>query len=230
MELLQFVLDLFIHLDKHLQGVIQAFGIWTYVILFIIIFCETGLVVTPILPGDSLLFAAGALAAGGSLNISLLMLILFTAAIAGDNTNYWIGRYVGPKVFHEEKARFFKKEYLDRTHAFFEKHGGITIIIAQFIPIIRTFAPFVAGIGRMSYRWFLSYNLIGVLSWVSIFCLGGFFFGNIPAVKHNFSLVIMAIIAISLMPGAIEYFRHRCRNSRRPDAVRDRCALPERED
>lgn len=214
MEILQHFIDLFIHLDRHLQGAIQAFGVWTYVLLFVIIFCETGLVVTPILPGDSLLFAAGALAAGGSLNISLLLVLLSIAAIAGDNVNYWIGHYVGPKVFHQENARFFKKEYLDKTHAFFEKHGGKTIIIAQFIPIIRTFAPFVAGIGRMSYRWFLSYNLIGVLAWIVVFLLGGFYFGNLPAVKHNFTMVILAIIFISLLPGTIEYFRHRRRQSK----------------
>jgi len=213
MEILQNFIDLFIHLDRHLQGAIQSFGVWTYVLLFVIIFCETGLVVTPILPGDSLLFAAGALAAGGSLNISLLFVLLCIAAIAGDNTNYWIGRYVGPKVFHQENARFFKREYLDKTHAFFEKHGGKTIIIAQFIPIIRTFAPFVAGIGKMSYNWFLGYNVIGVLTWIVVFLLGGFYFGNLPAVKHNFTMVILAIILISLLPGTIEYIRHRRRQA-----------------
>ncbi|MFH0802216.1 MAG: DedA family protein [bacterium] len=209
MEILQNFIDLFVHLDRHLQGAIETFGVWIYVLLFVIIFCETGLVVTPILPGDSLLFAAGALAAGGSLSINLLFVLLFIAAIAGDNTNYWIGRFVGPKVFHQENARFFKKEYLDKTHAFFEKHGGKTIIIAQFIPIIRTFAPFVAGIGKMSYRWFLGYNVIGVLAWMAVFLLGGFYFGNLPAVKHNFTMVIMVIILISFLPGIIEYIRHR---------------------
>jgi len=209
MELLAKFFDLIVHLDKYLDLLIQNYGPWTYLLLFGIIFCETGLVVTPFLPGDSLLFAAGAFAARGSLKAGILFLILGLAAVAGDTVNYWIGHYVGPKVFHREKTRFLKKEYLDRTHHFYEKYGGETIIIARFIPIIRTFAPFVAGIGRMTYGKFIAYNVIGGIGWVAIFVFGGYFFGNIPLVRRNFSLVILVIILISLMPGIIEFVRQR---------------------
>ena len=209
MELIAKFIDLFLHLDRHLNEIIQAYGAWTYAILVLIIFCETGLVVTPILPGDSLLFAAGAFAALGSLDVWWLFLLLSIAAVAGDTVNYWIGYKVGPKVFHETEARFFKREYLDRTHQFYEKHGGKTIIIARFVPIIRTFAPFVAGIGRMTYWRFISYNVIGGIAWIAVFVFGGYYFGNIPIVKRNFTLVIMAIITLSILPGVIEYWRQR---------------------
>ncbi|MBI1883326.1 MAG: DedA family protein [Chlamydiae bacterium] len=202
-------IDFFLHLDQHLSVMIQNCGLWTYLILFLIVFCETGLVVTPILPGDSLLFAAGAFAAQGSLKVEILLLILSFAAVAGDTLNYWIGAIVGPKVFHQEKSRFLKKEYLDRTHSFYEKYGAKTIILARFVPIVRTFAPFVAGIGKMSYTRFLSYNLLGGLAWIFAFILGGYFFGNLSYVKHNFTLVILAIIVISILPGAVEYVRQR---------------------
>ena len=209
MELLKTLLDIFLHIDKHLSELIQNYGLWTYLIMFIIIFLETGLVVTPFLPGDSLLFAAGTFAALGALDMMWLFVILSIAAIAGDTVNYWIGAYVGPKVFHKEKVRFLNKEYLDRTHQFYEKYGGKTIIIARFVPIIRTFAPFVAGIGSMTYWRFISYNVLGGIAWIVLCTLAGFFFGNLPIVKENFSLVILAIIIISILPGVIEYMRHR---------------------
>jgi len=211
MELIGTFIEYFLHLDKHLNVVIQSYGFWTYLILFLIIFCETGLVVTPILPGDSLLFAAGTFAALGSLHAEALFAVLSVAAVAGDSVNYSIGYAVGPKVFSQQDTRFFKKEYLDRTHQFYERHGGKTIIIARFMPIIRTFAPFVAGIGSMTYPRFLAYNVIGGLAWIGLFIYGGYFFGNIPVVKRNFTLVIMAIIFISILPGIIEYLRHRLR-------------------
>jgi len=213
MDLIKTFFDIFMHLDKHLGSVIQAYGIWTYLILFLIIFCETGLVITPLLPGDSLLFAAGAFAAIGALEVMWLFVLLTIAAIGGDTINYWIGKYMGPKIFHKEKVRFLNREYLDRTHQFYEKHGGKTIIIARFMPIIRTFAPFVAGIGRMTYLHFISYNVIGGIIWIASFVFGGYFFGNIPVVKRNFTLVIMAIIVLSIMPGIIEFLRHRYRRS-----------------
>jgi membrane-associated protein len=208
--LLQFIkllFDFIMHVDVHLSELIQSYGIWTYLILFLIIFCETGLVVTPFLPGDSLLFAAGAFAARGDLNVLLLFVLLAFAAILGNTTNYIIGHFVGPKVFHKEHVRFLNKEYLDRTHQFYEKHGGKTIIIARFIPIIRTFAPFVAGIGKMTYVRFISRDLVGGISWIGSFTFAGYFFGNIPTVKHNFTLVIFAIIIISILPGVIEFIR-----------------------
>jgi membrane-associated protein len=194
--------------------IIQNYGVWTYLLLFLIIFCETGLVVTPLLPGDSLLFAAGTFAALGSLKVEWLYILLSVAAIAGDTVNYWIGHYVGPKVFSKEDVRFLNKKYLDRTHEFYEKHGGKTIILARFIPIIRTFAPFVAGVGRMTYGHFISYNVFGGLAWIAIFLFGGYFFGNIPVVKRNFTLVILAIIFISVLPAVIEFLNQRYRSSR----------------
>jgi membrane-associated protein len=213
MELIQHFFDFFVHLDRHLELIIRDYGLWTYLILFLIVFCETGLVVTPILPGDSLLFAAGALAATTSLEVGWLLGLLSVAAVAGDAVNYWVGHRIGPRVFSRERTRFLNREYLDRTHAFYERHGGKTIIIARFMPIIRTFAPFVAGIGSMSYARFLAYNVVGGLLWVFVFIVGGYLFGNIPAVKRNFTLVIMVIIVISVMPGVIEFFRHRRRAS-----------------
>ena len=209
MELLKTFIDIFLHIDRHFSEIIQNYGLWTYLIMFIIIFMETGLVVTPFLPGDSLLFAAGAFAALGALDMTWLFVLLSIAAIGGDTVNYWIGAYVGPKVFHKEKVRFLNREYLDRTHQFYEKYGGKTIIIARFVPIIRTFAPFVAGIGSMTYWKFISYNVIGGIAWIVLCTLAGYFFGNLPIVKENFSLVILAIIIISILPGIIEYLRQR---------------------
>jgi membrane-associated protein len=208
-ELIKEFIDLFLHLDTHLQTVIQTYGTWTYVILFIIIFCETGLVVTPILPGDSLLFAAGAFAATGSLDLKWLLILLVIAAVLGDAVNYAIGHFMGPKVFSQPDSRFLKKEYLDRTHQFYEKYGGKTIIIARFVPIVRTFAPFVAGVGSMTYAKFASFNVIGGLLWVGVCLLTGYAFGNIPVVKENFTLVILGIIFVSILPGIIEYLRQR---------------------
>jgi len=209
MEFLSRLLDFVLHLDRHLSSLIQTYGLWTYLILFVIIFLETGLVVTPFLPGDSLLFAAGTFAAAKALNVLWLFALLSAAAILGDTVNYWIGHFVGPRVFHQEKSRVFKQQYLERTHRFYEKYGAETIIIARFVPIIRTFAPFVAGIGRMSYWKFISYNFIGGIGWVALFVFGGYFFGNIPFIKRNFGLVIIAIIIISTIPAAVEFLRHR---------------------
>ncbi len=213
MELIGNLIEFVLHLDKHLNVIIQTYGVWTYMLLFIVIFIETGLVVTPFLPGDSLLFAAGTFAALGSLNVGLLFVLLSGAAIAGDTANYWIGHFVGPKVFSKENVRFLNREYLDRTHQFYEKHGGKTIILARFIPIIRTFAPFVAGIGKMTYWRFISYNVVGGLVWPAIFLFGGYYFGNIPFVKRNFTIVILAIIFISVLPMIIEFLSHRLRPS-----------------
>ncbi|MCJ7537575.1 MAG: DedA family protein, partial [Anaerolineales bacterium] len=191
MQVISELVDFILHLDVHLNAIIQNFGIWTYLILFLIIFLETGIVITPFLPGDSLLFAAGSFAALGSLNVFALFIILSLAAILGDTINYWIGHFIGPRAF-SGNVRFLKKEYLDRTHGFYEKHGGKTIILARFIPIIRTFAPFVAGIGAMDYPTFLFFNVIGAVLWVALFTFGGYFFGNLPFVRDNFTIVILA--------------------------------------
>lgn len=193
-------------MDKYLSVIIQDFGLWSYLILFVVIFIETGLVVTPFLPGDSLLFAAGAFAAAGAFNPLLLFALLATAAVLGDTANYWIGHAIGPRVFTGD-IRFLKKEYLDKTQAFYEKYGGKTIFLARFIPIIRTFAPFVAGVGKMRYGYFISYNIIGGIVWTALCIFGGYFFGNLPFVKDNFSIVIMAIIVISVMPAVFEYIK-----------------------
>lgn len=209
MEIVVNFIDFFIHLDRYLNLLISSFGVWIYVLLFLIIFCETGLVVTPFLPGDSLLFALGALAAVGALELECLLLALPVAAVAGDNVNYSLGKFVGPRVFHQAKTRFFKKEYLERTHRFYERYGGKTIILARFVPIVRTFSPFVAGIGRMAYPRFLSYSIAGGIFWVASFLLGGYYFGNLPLVKENFTLVILAIIVLSIMPGFVELVRQR---------------------
>ena len=208
MDLLPRIIDLFLHLDQHLGQLISQYGTWTYLILSLIVFCETGLVVTPFLPGDSLLFAAGTFAALGALDLWLVVLLLTIAAIVGDTVNYWIGAYIGPRAFKGD-IRFLRKEYLDRTHAFYEKHGGKTIIMARFVPIIRTFAPFVAGVGAMSYPKFIVYNVVGAVLWVGLFVFGGYFFGNISVVRENFTLVILAIIAISVLPIVVEALRAR---------------------
>ncbi len=206
MELLKSFIDIFLHLDEHLSEMIVTYGNITYVILFAIIFVETGLVIMPFLPGDSLLFASGAFAAKGDLDIALLFFLLLTAGIIGDTVNYHIGKYLGMKVF-EKDYRFIKKEYLIKTHAFYEKHGGKAIIFARFIPIIRTFAPFVAGVGTMNYRRFIVFNIVGCAAWVGGFLMAGYFFGNIPAVKHNFTLVIFGIIFLSILPPIVQVLK-----------------------
>ncbi len=206
-EMIMYTIDVFLHLDKYLSMVIQNYGVLTYLILFLIIFAETGFVVTPFLPGDSLLFAAGAFAGIGALDVSLLLVLLSVAAIAGDSVNYSIGKYVGFKIYEQDTIKFIKKEHLLQTHQFYEKHGAITIIIARFIPIIRTFAPFVAGIGEMKYMKFITYNVVGGLLWIFSLVGGGYFFGNLPVVKNNFSLVIFAVVVISVLPVIIGLFR-----------------------
>ncbi|HEX7071701.1 MAG TPA: DedA family protein [Rhodothermales bacterium] len=211
MELIRDLLDFFLHLDVHLQAIVGEYGGWTYAILFLIIFAETGLVVTPFLPGDSLLFAAGALAAGGAMNPFALFVLLGGAAVLGDTVNYWAGSAIGPRVF-KPNARVLKTEYLERTQRFYDKYGGKTIVIARFVPIVRTYAPFVAGACRMHYGRFIAYNVIGGLVWVALFTFGGYLFGNIPIVKNNFTLVILAIIALSLVPPVLEWVRHRRTN------------------
>ncbi len=208
MNIIQHFIELVLHLDKYLGQIIQDYGIWTYLFLFIIIFMETGFVITPFLPGDLLIFAAGTLAGLGYMNIWVLYLVLCSAAILGDTVNYWIGHYIGPRAF-SGNIRFLKKEYIDRTHVFYEKHGGKTIIIARFIPIIRTFAPFVAGVGAMTYPKFITYNVVGGMAWVALFLFGGYFFGNLPFVQQNFSFVLLAIIFISVMPAVIEIINSR---------------------
>jgi membrane-associated protein len=217
-DVVRFFIDFILHIDVHLGEIIERFGLLTYGILFAIVFVETGLVVMPFLPGDSMLFAVGAFAAIGSLDLATAMGLLMLAAILGDTVNYWIGKKVGPKIFYKENVRFLNKKHLDRTHAFYLKHGGKTIIIARFMPFIRTFAPFVAGIGLMSYPRFLAFNVIGGVAWVSLFTLGGYFFGNLPVVRDNFSLVIMAIIVISVMPMVIEWLRTRRAKPQGPDS------------
>lgn len=200
---------LVLHLDQYLAAAIQEYGLWVYVILFLIIFLETGLVVTPFLPGDSLLFVAGALAGAGLLNIAWLFVLLAIAAIAGDTANYWLGRYFSDKVLRKEKIRFVKKEHLTRARDFYEKHGSETIIIARFLPLIRTFAPFVAGVAKMKYRRFISYNVIGGLAWVIGFLTAGYYFGNIPVIRENLGLVITAIIIITVLIAALEFLKHK---------------------
>jgi membrane-associated protein len=214
MELVQDIIEILIHLDRHLYDLCTAYGAWVYAIMFVIVFCETGLVVTPFFPGDSLLFAAGSLAAINALDLTSSMIVFALAAILGDTVNYWIGDYVGPKVFYQEKSRLFNKEYLVRTHRFYEKHGGKTIIIARFLPIIRTFAPFVAGIGSMTYGRFLLYNVLGGVLWVAVFVPAGYFFGSVPLVKNNFSLVIMALVLIPGIPTVVEVIRMQLKRRR----------------
>jgi membrane-associated protein len=208
MEIIHSLIDLFLHLDKHLDVVIQTYGVWTYALLFLILFLETGLVVTPILPGDSLLFAAGAFAARGSLDLGTLMLLLVVAAVLGDAANYSIGYFLGPKVL-SGKSRFLRPEYLEKTHRFYERYGGKTIVIARFVPIVRTFAPFLAGVGRMSYWSFAAYNVAGAILWILVCTLAGYFFGNLEIVQKNFTLVVLAIVFISILPALIEFLRSR---------------------
>jgi len=204
MEVVKFLIDFIIHLDVHLGEIISNYGVLTYGILFLIIFAETGFVVTPFLPGDSLLFASGAFAALGSLNVWVLVLLLVTAAVLGDTINYWIGHFFGQKIVDNPKIPLVNQEHIDKTEKFYKKHGGKTIILARFVPIVRTFAPFVAGVGKMSYSHFVLYNVVGGAAWVMLFSLAGYFFGNIPAVKHNFTLVIFGIIGVSVFPMIFE--------------------------
>jgi len=212
METLKKLLDIILHLNVHLDTLVSDYGAWVYAILFLIVFCETGLVVTPFLPGDSLLFAAGAIAAGGKLDIFLLILLLLAGAIAGDTANYWIGNLAGNKLV-ARFPRLIQKKHLDRTHDFFERYGGKTIIIARFVPIVRTFAPFVAGIGQMTYTRFMSFNVVGALLWVLLLVPAGYFFANVSFVKKNFSLVILAIIFLSILPAVFEFWRARRRST-----------------
>ena len=209
MEFIKDLLDFILHLDKHLKPIIQEYGGWTYLFLFLIVFCETGLVVTPFLPGDSLLFAAGAFAANGSLSIWVLIAILVVAAVLGDTVNYWIGHFLGHRLLNAKRFKVIKPEHLAYTHEFYEKYGGKTIIIARFVPIVRTFAPFVAGLGSMSYGRFMSYNVIGGVAWVLICTIAGYLFGNLPFVQENFSLVVLAIIFLSVLPAVWEVWRVR---------------------
>jgi membrane-associated protein len=208
-DLLAAFIDLILHLDTHLLALTQQYGVWVYAILFLIIYCETGLVVTPFLPGDSLLFVAGALCGMGALQLELLVPLLVLAAFSGDNTNYWIGRLVGLRLISRANSRFIRREHLDKTHAFYEKHGGKTIIFARFLPIIRTFAPFVAGIGLMRYRLFMLFSALGSVLWIASLTVAGYLFGNIPVVKNNLTLIIVGIIVITLLPALREFIRHR---------------------
>jgi len=217
MDYIKMFIDFVLHMDVFLPAIIQALGIWTYLVLFLVIFMETGFVVTPFLPGDSLLFAAGAIAALGGLDVIPLWVLVAFAAIAGDTTNYWIGHAVGPRAF-SGSIRFLKKEYLDRTQAFYEKHGGKTILLARFVPIVRTFAPFVAGVGKMRYGYFISYNVFGGIFWTALFTFGGFFVGNLEIVKNNFSLIVIAIILVSILPGVYEVVKARMEKPNKPKA------------
>ena len=212
MSFLHTIINFILHIDVHLNSIIVHYGAWTYGILFLIIFCETGFVVTPFLPGDSLLFAAGAFAAAGSLNVAVLLALLWFAAVAGDNVNYWIGRTLGPKVFHSE-SRLLNRKHLIQANAFYERHGGKAVIMARFVPIVRTFSPFVAGVGAMRYARFLIFDIAGGALWIALFIFAGYFFGNIPAVKKNFELVIVAIILLSVMPMVFHWLRERRRAS-----------------
>ncbi|MBX3649985.1 MAG: DedA family protein [Burkholderiales bacterium] len=211
MELLALFIDLVVNLDDHLQALVAAYGAWIYLILFLIVFCETGLVVTPFLPGDSLLFVAGAIAAAGGMNIHLLVVLLIIAAIIGDAVNYSIGHYIGPRVLKDRNSRWLNPRHLERAHAFYERHGGKTIIIARFVPIVRTYAPFVAGAASMPYPRFALYNVSGAILWVVSLGYAGYFFGNIPLIKDNLTVVIITIIILSILPGVFEYLRHRNR-------------------
>ncbi|MDB5774482.1 MAG: hypothetical protein JWP38_615 [Herbaspirillum sp.] len=209
MEFISFVIDFIVHIDVHLAQLATAYGPWLFLILFLIIFCETGLVVTPFLPGDSMLFVTGAIAATGAFDVHLMVLTLIVAAVLGDSVNYQIGKAVGLKVFDKPNSRIFKRQYLDKTHAFYDRHGGKTVIIARFAPIVRTFAPFIAGVGTMSYKRFLSYNVTGGVLWVGSFTYAGYLFGNLPIVKKNLSFLILAIVVVSLLPAVIGFIRQR---------------------
>ena len=209
MEFFSFIIDFILHIDQHLTELAAQYGVWIYGILFLIIFCETGLVVMPLLPGDSLLFAAGSIAAIGEMNIHLMVVLLIIAAILGDAVNFMVGKFFGEKLFANPNSKIFKQSHLQKTQQFYAKHGGKTIILARFIPIVRTFAPFVAGMGHMTYHHFLAYNVIGGVLWVTLFSYLGYFFGNLPIVKDNLSLVLVAIIVLSILPGIIEIIRHK---------------------
>ncbi|WP_338628221.1 DedA family protein [Yersinia intermedia] len=216
MEFIRFVIDFILHIDVHLAELVAQYGIWVYAILFLILFCETGLVVTPFLPGDSLLFVAGALASlpSNDINVHVMVALMVTAAILGDAVNYTIGRVFGEKLFSNPDSKIFRRSYLEKTHQFYKKHGGKAIVLARFVPIIRTFAPFVAGMGKMSYRHFAAYNVIGALVWVLLFTYAGYLFGNVPIVQNNLKLLIVAIIVVSILPGVFEVWRHRRAQSR----------------
>ena len=215
MEFLLQFWDLVVHLDRHLATFVAQHGVWVYALLFTIVFCETGLVVTPFLPGDSLLFVAGTIAAVGGMHLGLVMTVLVCAALCGDNVNYWIGRWMGPRVFRDRGSRWLNPRYLQRTHAFYEKHGGKTIILARFVPIVRTYVPFVAGVGTMPYARFLGFSIVGALVWVVSLSLAGYFFGNLPVVKNNLSLVILGIVLLSISPGLVAWLRHRAASVQR---------------
>ncbi|MTC43472.1 DedA family protein [Providencia sp. wls1921] len=221
MEFISFIIDFILHIDVHLAELVAEYGVWVYGILFLILFCETGLVVTPFLPGDSLLFVAGALAAlpSNDLNVHIMVLLMIIAAIIGDAVNYTIGRIFGEKLFKNPDSKIFRRSYLDKTHQFYEKHGGKAIILARFVPIVRTFAPFVAGMGKMSYRHFAFYNVAGALLWVLLFTYAGYLFGDLPIVQKNLKLLIVAIIFISILPGVIEIIRHRRAAAKEKNAV-----------
>jgi membrane-associated protein len=212
-ELITGFVDIVLHLDRHLQWLVANYGIWVYLILFGIIYCETGLVVAPFLPGDSLLFVAGAVAAGGAIDVHTLFSVLALASFSGDNTNYWIGRFVGPRLFRRSGSRLLNPAHLERTQQFYERHGGKTIVIARFVPIVRTFAPFVAGMGRMIYPRFLSYSAAGSILWIGSLTYAGYHFGNLPFVRQNLSFVIIGIVVLSLMPGLVEFLRSRGRSA-----------------
>jgi membrane-associated protein len=211
MDIISTFLDVVLHLDRHLQWVVSNYGVWIYAVLFAVIFCETGFVVTPFLPGDSLLFVAGTLAAAGDMYVHGLFAALAAASFLGDNTNYWIGRYIGPRVFVRERSRLFNPEHLRRTERFYVKHGAKTIFLARFMPVVRTFAPFVAGIGRMRYRTFLFYSFCGSVAWVGSLTYAGYFFGSVPVIRQNLTLAIVIIVLLSVSPGIVEYLRHRSR-------------------
>lgn len=211
MEILSSLLDIVLHLDAHLLALVHEYGLWVYAILFAIIFAETGLVVAPFLPGDSLLFVIGALCGMGSLELQIAMPLLIAAAFAGDNTNYWIGRLLGLRLLNKASPRLIRHEHLEKTHAFYEKHGGKTVILARFLPIIRTFAPFVAGIGTMNYRLYVMYSIIGGVTWIGSLTLAGYFFGNIPFIKNNLTLMVLVIVVISFIPAILEFIKHRRR-------------------
>lgn len=209
MEIISSLLDIVLHLDAHLLALVHEYGIWVYAILFAIIFAETGLVVAPFLPGDSLLFVIGALCGMGSLELQIAMPLLIAAAFLGDNTNYWVGRLLGLRLLNKASPRFIKHEHLEKTHAFYEKHGGKTVILARFLPIIRTFAPFVAGVGTMNYRLYVIYSIIGGVTWIGSLTLAGFFFGNIPFIKNNLTLMVLIIVVVSFIPAILEFIKHR---------------------
>ena len=213
MEWVTAVWDIVVHLDQHLRWVVENYGAWINALLFLIVFCETGLVVAPFLPGDSLLFVAGTVAAAGSMDVHLLVALLIVAAVLGDSVNYAVGRYVGPRVFKYEDSWFFRRAYVEKTNWYFDKYGGRTIVIARFVPIVRTYAPFVAGIGSMQYRRFLAFNLTGALLWVALLTYAGYFFGNLPAVRNNLSLVIVGIVFLSISPGVVELIRHKLKRA-----------------